>query len=413
VVPDVLTSISPDLIRQEVEEALPQIIEVLTTEVSSQDTSPALSIKPATVENFSGADRYEAAEQFNEAFLSNGWGDGFPLIPPTEDGVARMLKGTTRSAQDVVTVMTPGSGIATVEKIAINAMMASCRPEHLPLVIAAVEAFEALGYANRALAMSTSPHAPLLVVNGPIVKELGMNYGRCTLGPGVQSRVNIAIGRALRLCMMNIGQCYPGHMDMDTIGSSRKFTLCAAENEAASPWEPLHVEKGLHREASALTLFPTRDEIDVNDLENWTPEGVLNSLAFYSAIPGGDYISGKIIKERGKSGTVVFLSPDHARVMGNAGWDKTAVKDYLWNHSRATARELMNKWRCTPDKVKPQWRWLLELSSSDSDHLMLPVMESPDCYTLVVVGGPAGKDLIFRTIAPSVTVEIKDRQSPS
>jgi hypothetical protein len=115
--------------------------------------------------------------------------------------------------------------------------------------------------------------------------------------------------------------------------------------------------------------------------------GGANSLAF-SAIPGGDYISGKIIKERGKSGTVVFFSPDHARVMGTAGWDKKAVKDYLWNHSRATARELMNKWRCTPDKINLQWRWLLELSSSDLEHLMLPVMESPDCYTIVVVGGP-------------------------
>jgi hypothetical protein len=290
-------------------------------------------------------------------------------------------------------------------------VMAGCQPPHLPVVIAAVEAFEALGYGSRALAMSTSPHAPLLVLNGPVIKELGFNCGRCTLGPGVQSRVNIAVGRALRLCMMNIGQCYPGHMDMDTIGSARKFTLCAAENEEASPWEPLHVEKGFRREDSTVTLYPTRDEIDVNDLENWTPEGVLNSLAFFSAIPGGDYLSGKVLKERGKSGTVVFLSPDHARAIGNAGWDKKAVKDYLWNHSRATARELMNKWRCTPDKINIQWRWLLELSASDSDRLMMPVMESPDCYTIVVVGGPAGKDLILRTNAPSATVEIKDRKN--
>jgi hypothetical protein len=150
---------SPDLIRQEVEEALPQIIEVLTTDAGSKDTSPGLSIKPATVENFSGTDRYEAAEQFNEVFLSKGWGDGLPLIPPTEDGVARMLKGTTRNVQAVVTVLTPGSGIATVEKIAINAVMAGCRPEHLPVVIA-VEAFEALGMPT-GLGRVHGPHALL------------------------------------------------------------------------------------------------------------------------------------------------------------------------------------------------------------------------------------------------------------
>ena len=407
-----LTSISPERIRGEVEEALPNIIEVLTTPPDENGATPTVTtVKPATRERFEGMDRYEAAERFNETFLSNGWGDGFLLVPPTEERVSQMLQGTARDAQDVVSIMTPGSGIATVERIAINAIMAGCQPAHLPVVIAAVEAFEALGYRNRAMAMSTSPHAPLLVVNGPIVKELGFNYGRSTLGPGVQSRVNIAVGRALRLCMMNIGHCYPGQMDMDTIGSSRKFSLCAAENEGESPWEPLHVERGFPREASTVTIFATRDEIDVADLQNWTPEGVLNSIAFFSAIPGGDYIVANMLEEPGQSeGTVALLSPDHARAVGNEGWSKKAAKDYVWHHSRATARELMNKWRCIPDKVKPQWRWLLDLSQAELQRLTMPVMENPNCYDVVVVGGPAGKDLVLRTLAPPATVEIKDRR---
>ncbi|MFQ5861290.1 MAG: UGSC family (seleno)protein, partial [Dehalococcoidia bacterium] len=143
VVPDVLTSISPERIREEVEEALPRIIEVLTTAPDGDGATPtATTVKPAARERFQGTDRYEAFERFDEAFLSNGYGDGFPLAPPTEERVAQMLRGTTQDPQDVVSIMTPGSGIATVEKIAINAAMAGCQPAHLPVVIAAVEAFE-------------------------------------------------------------------------------------------------------------------------------------------------------------------------------------------------------------------------------------------------------------------------------
>ena len=319
------------------------------------------------------------------------------------------MKGTTRSPDDVVTVLEPGNGLATVEKIAINAVMAGCEPAHLPILIAACEAYAGLGDRVRAMSMSTSTHAPLMVINGPIAKEIGINSKRCSMGPGAQSRHNIVLGRALRLIMMNVGHCYPGHMDLDTIGSARKFGMCVAENEEETPWEPLHVEKGFDQEASTATLFATRDEIDVNDLDNWTPEGVLNSMAFFSAIPGGEYL------DQGHPGwdpyyrLLLMFGPEHANICGTAGWSKNAVREYVYNCCRTSARRLLNKVLCTPDKIRPQWDWLLKLSEWEQDQIMLPVMGSATSIEMVVVGGPAGKNLIHRCIAPPSTAVIKDR----
>src|SRR5262249_16371069 len=156
-------------------------------------------------------------------FLERQWGDGFPLVPPTCQAVTRMLAGTRRSPKDIVAVLEPSFGIATVEKIAINAVMARGKPEHMPLLLAAVEAISDPYFRLRHVAVGTSPFTPMLVVNGPIAKRIGMNSSTCCLGPGAPSAVNTAIGRALRLVMMNVGGCYARITDMDTIGDSNKY----------------------------------------------------------------------------------------------------------------------------------------------------------------------------------------------
>jgi hypothetical protein len=235
-VPDVLTGLAPEEIEQEVADALDQIVEVLTTDapgIGDEPTTP--EVTSADLLKIEASDAYEAFEKMNRQFLELEWGDGFPLIPPTPKKVERMLKGATLGPGEVITVLAPGNGFATVEKIAINAVMAGCEPVHLPILIAACRAYTGLGHRVRGMAMSTGPHAPLLVINGPIAKEIGINSKRCSLGPGLPSRHNIVLGRALRLMMINIGNCRPGHMDMDTIGSARKFSLCVAENEEESP----------------------------------------------------------------------------------------------------------------------------------------------------------------------------------
>ena len=266
-VPDVLTGLPDEQIRQEVEASLPQMIEVLTTPPRSDEGGTvAMMVKapPADRQTFEGVDHLETVEKMNEAFLEYGWGDGFPLVAPTPERVEQMLKGTTLDGGYVVGVLPPGNGIATVEKIAINCVIAGCAPAHLPILIAAVESI--LTHAGSGYDMSTTCSAPFILVNGPIVKELDINTGRCALGPGGQSRANIAIGRALRLIKMNIGFNRPGLMDMDTIGSPTKFSLCAAENEEANPWEPFHVEKGFPREASTVTVIDILNQKEAGDM---------------------------------------------------------------------------------------------------------------------------------------------------
>ena len=197
-----------------------------------------------------------------------------------------MLAGTCRSPDEGITILEPALGVATVEKVAINAVMAGCRPEHLPVVLAAVEAAAAPEFALRFVAMSTGPHNPLIVVNGPIAARLGMNHGRGALGPGRASAVNTVLGRAMRLVMMNVGYAYVGKFDLDTIGTPRKYSMCLAENEAANPWEPLHVERGLRADESAVTVFSVESEIECADMANFTPEGVLRTYAGAASTPG-------------------------------------------------------------------------------------------------------------------------------
>ena len=411
-VPEVLTGQSPERIGQHVTDAFEQIVGVLTTNVDGGgDGNPvALETKPAEVMRIEGADKYDAFEAMNRQFLDDEWGDGFPLIPPTPEKVEWMLKGTTRRPEDMVTVLPPGMGLATVEKIAINGVMAGCEPAHLPILMAASEALPGFGTTARALTMSTSPNAPLMVINGPIAGEIGINSGRCALGPGAQSRHNVVLGRAFRLILMNVGNAYPGRMDMDTIGSARKFSLCVAENEAESPWGPYHVDQGFDKDESTVTLFDSIGEGDVDDLTNYEPERVLDSFAAICSNVAARYVINFFDQEKPTDRLLLAMCPEHANICGKAGWSKYSVREYVHNNARMNARVAMSWGRMTPEIFRPQWKWLLERSEWELEQLTLNVMESSDFYDIVVLGGPAGKSLVFNGICgcPS-TVAIKDR----
>jgi hypothetical protein len=242
-------SLNDSQTRQAIDSIIEQIIDGLTKSLpaDTKDVEKRVTTLGSTesVIEFAGKDRYVCFEKMNEAFLEWGWSDGFPLIPPTEEAVNEMLKGTKRPPDDtIIEEFVPGMARATVKNIAINAVMAGCKPQFLPVVIAAVEAMHDPAIASRSMAMSTSPHAPLFIINGPIADKLHINYGMCSLGPagpGGLSFPNVVIGRAVRLTLMNVGNCYPGIMDQDTIGSPAKFGMVIAENEKANPWEPYHV----------------------------------------------------------------------------------------------------------------------------------------------------------------------------
>ena len=190
-----------------------------------------------------------------EALFERGWSDGLPVVPPTEARVLRMLEGTTRDPQDVVAIIPPDLIPATVEKIAINAVMAGCKPEYLPVVLAAVEAACTDHFNIHGLLCTTYYSGPVVMVNGPIARRIGMNGGVNCLGQG--NRANSSIGRALQLVIRNIGGGRPGEIDRAAFGSPGKHTFCFAENEAELPagWLPLSVEAGFGPDASTVTLF--------------------------------------------------------------------------------------------------------------------------------------------------------------
>jgi hypothetical protein len=225
------------------------------------------------------ARRIEIAEADDviEFMFDQGFSDGLPLVPPTPERVLRMLSGTRRAPQEVVAIVPPNMGQATTEKIAINAVMAGCRPEYMPVLIAALEAVCTDAFNIHGVTATTMGAAPVIVVNGPIRDRIGMNKGLGALGSG--NRANATIGRALRLIVGNVGGGKPGGVERSTLGNPMKYTMCFAENEERSPWPPLHVERGFNKEDSVVTVFAmTGGPVHIVDQESRTPQQVAGSI---------------------------------------------------------------------------------------------------------------------------------------
>ncbi len=409
VVPKVYNNVTVEEAIEQTDPAVDDVVRLLTTRADGYAMeSAALAEIGAAAETFEGADQLDALDRFNEAFLDNDWGDGFPLTPPTAERVEEMLGGTTMGGGEVVCLLPPGSGYATVEKIAVNAVMAGCRPEHLPVVIAGAKALSLLDPQDaRGFLMSTSANGPLFLVNGPIARELGINSKRAALGPGRQSRVNIVIGRALILTLKNVGHWYPGHLDMDTIGTTRKFPQLVAENEDDTPWEPFHVEQGFPPDASAISVFSTGWEADVGDQGNSTGDGLLRTIAYSCTTGGGSYIANLAgeLDDAPRGATLILMAPAHARPIAGDGFTKRSARAFIHAHAKRPARELINNFN-VPDKVRVAWKWLYDLSPMEQEKVLLPVQESADRYYIACVGAnDRAKDLVFGTNTPA-TVEI-------
>jgi len=217
------------------------------------------------------------ADDVAEFMFDQGFSDGLPVVPPTPERVMRMLSGTRRQANEVIAIMPPNMGEATIEKIAINAVMAGCKPEYLPVVIAALEAVCTDEFNIHGVMATTMGASPVLVVNGPIRDRIGMNRGLMALGTG--NRANATIGRAVRLAIRNIGGSKPGGTDRSTLGSPMKFTMCFAEDEERSPWAPLHVERGFKAEDSVVTVYAmTSGPVQIVDQESRAPDEIAGTL---------------------------------------------------------------------------------------------------------------------------------------
>ncbi len=275
------------------------------------------------------------ADDIAEFMFDQGFSDGLPLVPPTPERVLRMLRGTPRGPQDIVAIVPPNMAPATVEKVAINAVMAGCRPEYLPVVIAALEAVCTDEFNMHGVAATTMGASPVLVVNGPIRNRIGMNMRLAALG--TDNRANATIGRALRLVVRNVGGAKPGGVDRSTLSTPMKFTMCFAEWEEGSPWDPLHVERGFKREDSVVTAFAmTSGPVQIVDQESREPDQVAGSLGLGLE---GVFLS-KI--HRMPVDALLVVCPEHAKSLLSAGpYSKTRLRDRIQEVTTRPLREMV------------------------------------------------------------------------
>jgi hypothetical protein len=257
-------------------------------------------------------------EDEHEAMFERGWTDGLPVVPPTEARVMRMLDGTTRAPDDIVAIVPPDLVECTVEKVAVNAVMAGCKPEYLPVVLAALEGACTTEFNIHGLLATTWFSGPLLIVDGPIAKRIGMNSGINAMGQG--NRANATIGRALQLTIRNVGGGRPGGVDRATLGWPGKYTFCFAEAVDTNPWEPLAASRGV--QGDAVTLFAAGGVQGVVDQLSRTPESLVRSFAAcLRAVAHPKLVIG--------FDAVTVITPEHMRIFREAGWDRARVHTEL------------------------------------------------------------------------------------
>ena len=260
----------------------------------------------------------DAPEAVLDAFVTREWCDGLPIVPPTADRV-RVMLGDAEPGR-ALGAMPPLWRTATLEAIAVNAVMAGCRPEYFPVIVAAVDAMLDPDFNLYGVQATTHPVAPLVIVNGAYGRRIGLHAGSGCFGPGF--RANATIGRALRLILMNVGGAWPGRHDMATQGSPAKFSYCIAENEEASPWGPL-------KDGDAVTVYGGEGPHNVNDHASTTASGILSTVSHTAATLGsnvGWYFS--------QSQLLVVLGPEHARTIAGDGLTRADVQRFVYVHAR-------------------------------------------------------------------------------
>ena len=317
-----------------------------------------------------------AADEF-EAWFDKGVTDGLPVVPPTRERVERMLAGTTRARDELVAEMPPNYGRVTVEKAAVNAVMAGCRPEYLPVLLTAVECACDPDFNLHGMSASTNFAAPLMVVHGPVRTAIGMNASFGVFGPGY--RANATLGRALRLLMINIGGVRPGEISMSTFGHPGRYTYCIAEHEEASPWPAYHVSRGFAPEASTVTLFAGDAPHGISDHSSRTARELGGSLGWSMA---GLWNSKHFPLY---SHTMLVVGPEHARTFADDGWSKDDLVRHLHDTIRLPYRDLV------PGADHGEGTNLRFVASPPPPDQLISKFPSTQELHVVVAGGTAGR----------------------
>jgi hypothetical protein len=344
------STVLPD-IEEGVAAAMKSVVDALTRPLTPEEKSPKQQTGKTPRVAFKGS-----LQDVNRFYYSKGWTDGLPIIPPTEEAVKEMLTGTDLPPDHIVANIIPRKGKATIEKIAVNAVMAGALPTYMPVLIAAVQALAEPKSRFDTFEVSTGSWAPFLAVNGRIRNDINVNCSSGALSPG--NIANAAIGRALGLIVKNIGGARKAVEDMGVIGNPGKYSLVIGEDEEASPWEPLSVERGFKKEDNTLTVFFPN--------------------TFIQTVPGGTNAQGILDTLSGMvTGTMssIILIPSWAKVLSGEGWTRQKVKEYLVAHGKPLGSSV------TP-------------STSNSPKI------SMDSFMILVAGGPGSFIAVFRSAGP-------------
>jgi hypothetical protein len=320
----------------------------------SAGTPPTATFDPA-----------DSAVELYETLCDSGLCDGLPVIPPTRPRVEAMLAYTDRAATEVLVPRCFPTGLPlTVQTLAINAVMAGCRPDYFPILLTAAEAVAEPRYRLTQAVITSHPAGNAIIVSGPLAQDIGLASAGGCLGPGF--RANITIGRALTLALLNVGRALPNQADLSTFGSPAELAFCCAENISASPWQPFHVDV-FNDETTSVTLLKCESPHNVLDHLSTHAEGILRSIADVAATLGGNnaYVPAELL---------VFLNPEHAEIIHHDGWSKRDVQQYLYEQAR-NPRQMLEGRGITP--VRPATFDTFE---------DIPVVPGPEDILVVVAG---------------------------
>jgi hypothetical protein len=374
-----------------------KLISGLTQPLTQEEANTTPKKEPLDPLTVTAASYELAVQRFNDLFLARQWGDGLPLVPPTQKSVDAMLKGTSRSPAEVIGKVAPKNGSATIEKIAVNAVMAGARPEYLPVIIAAMEGITDPDYDDLHMMTSTGSFNLAIMVTGPIAKELNLNSGIGLLGYGW--RANSTIGRAVRLCLINFGRVWPGVNDMALIGRPSQQFYVFAENQEFSPWPPFHVTQGFKEGDSCVTISSVMSApsniFGGGAVATWTPQDILdnvvrvilngrNGMAYWkrgSAIPG-------------PMKYILFFEPTLAMALDRQGHTRASLQKLIYDRATIPYEQLT---KAEIASIQPR----IDSGEIPGDRVpvflnalkpggRLPMLDRPEDIRIVVAGGIPG-----------------------
>jgi hypothetical protein len=405
---------SQDELKPIASAAFAKITDDLIRPLTAEETKPQQIQKQHENTNIkvAGTDYQDAYQKVNDLFLDNHWADGLPIVPPTPALVKAMLAATTRSPDEVLGQVAPKNGTATVAKIAVNSVMAGAKPEYFPVILAAMDGFLDKHFDLTHVQASTGSFTPVVIVNGPLARELNFNAGIGMLGHGW--RANSTVGRALRLSLLNLGQTWPAVNDMALTGRLESYTFFTfAEDEAKSPWEPYSVSLGFKPEDSTVTVATVGNPLVLGGgaVAPWTAQGILDRVVAATSNNVFGWVHSQTY--------VLVLHPDCAYELGKLGYTRKSLQEWLYEHTRIPYEKILKatsgfghaseideiQQSIADGRVRPDRAHIFKDALKPGGKV--PIVQSPDDFHIVVAGGSPGYSLLFSYPGPNWADETK------